>query len=198
MTNPLPQNIDPELLVRFLSEACDAEEREYVSQWLNADELNRQYFEELSVLWNASAGAGDFQATWLREDWDKVHQRIKTTGAKDVRKDGRHRSLITLLVRVAAVVTVLIGIYFLLHVSYKSLSSHDSIVSSGDTVKTVSLPDGSVVTLNVGSKLIYPDKFDADTRAVSLEGEAFFEVTESSNLLLLRQVRHKLSCGYFL
>jgi transmembrane sensor len=42
----------------------------------------------------------------------------------------------------------------------------------------VTLPDGSKVTLNAGSTLIYPSEFSADERTVELEGEAFFEITK--------------------
>lgn len=38
------------------------------------------------------------------------------------------------------------------------------------------LPDGSAVFLNSGSSLEYPETFDADSRVVKLNGEAFFEV----------------------
>jgi ferric-dicitrate binding protein FerR (iron transport regulator) len=40
----------------------------------------------------------------------------------------------------------------------------------------IQLSDGSVVTLNHDTKVNYPDKFDAGTREVQIEGEAFFEV----------------------
>ncbi|PTN08961.1 FecR family protein [Mangrovibacterium marinum] len=40
----------------------------------------------------------------------------------------------------------------------------------------IELADGSVVTLNRGSRLDYPDQFKGDIREVSLNGEAFFEV----------------------
>lgn len=43
------------------------------------------------------------------------------------------------------------------------------------------LPDGSVVHLNSNSKLRYPRSFDGlNTRDVTLEGEAFFEVTKDA------------------
>lgn len=41
----------------------------------------------------------------------------------------------------------------------------------------VILPDGSKVSLNYGSKLIYPKEFTGKQRNVELIGEAFFEVT---------------------
>ena len=44
---------------------------------------------------------------------------------------------------------------------------------------TIRLPDSSVVYLGAGSKLIYPARFTGDTREISLQGEAFFEVTKN-------------------
>lgn len=45
-----------------------------------------------------------------------------------------------------------------------------------NTVKSVTLPDGSLVSLNSNTHLIYPPKFGDHTREVTIEGEAFFEV----------------------
>jgi ferric-dicitrate binding protein FerR (iron transport regulator) len=39
------------------------------------------------------------------------------------------------------------------------------------------LSDGSIVTLNAESRLVFPRRFTGDERRVRLEGEAFFEVT---------------------
>ena len=44
---------------------------------------------------------------------------------------------------------------------------------------TVNLPDGSIVSLEKGSRLKYPANFETDKREVFLEGEAFFEVTKN-------------------
>lgn len=45
---------------------------------------------------------------------------------------------------------------------------------------SVELSDGTKVMLNANSKLIYPVVFDKDKREVTLEGEAFFEVSKSA------------------
>ena len=42
----------------------------------------------------------------------------------------------------------------------------------------LSLPDGSIVHLNNGTRVIYPEKFIGDTRDVILEGEAYFMVAK--------------------
>ncbi|WP_316835972.1 FecR family protein [Pedobacter nutrimenti] len=43
----------------------------------------------------------------------------------------------------------------------------------------VELGDGTAIWLNSGSKLIYPSHFSASKREVTLEGEAFFEVSHN-------------------
>ncbi len=43
-------------------------------------------------------------------------------------------------------------------------------------LQKITLEDGSVVTLNHGSTLQYPEQFAGNIREVSLDGEAFFEV----------------------
>ena len=44
----------------------------------------------------------------------------------------------------------------------------------------IKLPDGSKVTLNAESELLYKEKFEGITREVFLEGEAFFEVEKNT------------------
>lgn len=43
----------------------------------------------------------------------------------------------------------------------------------------IKLPDGSMVKLNHGSSLTYPEEFSGKTREVTLTGEAFFNVTRN-------------------
>ena len=45
---------------------------------------------------------------------------------------------------------------------------------------TIFLSDGTVVTLNSGSSLIYPSEFKGSSRTVKLKGEAFFKVSRDT------------------
>lgn len=109
--------------------------------------------------------------------WEKVHNRIqdKSTG-----KTGRFRMLIyNPLVRVAAAVLVVAllsvagyNIFFNPSASGKLIQ----VVAGDQAVKTLTLPDGTLVSLNASTRMDYPGKFGKNTREVTIEGEAFFEV----------------------
>jgi len=59
-----------------------------------------------------------------------------------------------------------------------------SVATAAGEQRTVTLPDGSTAELNGATTLTYPEDFstlpwtDADARRVTLEGEAFFSVTD--------------------
>ncbi len=57
---------------------------------------------------------------------------------------------------------------------------HEIYVPYGKT-KILIMPDGTKITLNAGSKLVYPEFFSKSTRDVTLQGEGFFEVTKNRN-----------------
>ncbi|NJO88288.1 MAG: FecR domain-containing protein [Chloroflexia bacterium] len=58
-------------------------------------------------------------------------------------------------------------------------NSTEVSVSLGEKTK-ITLPDGSIVHLNSGSKLHYPKQFNEQSRDVYLEGEAFFDVKKDT------------------
>ncbi|WP_158796160.1 FecR family protein [Pedobacter sp. L105] len=58
-------------------------------------------------------------------------------------------------------------------------------------VKTLTLPDGTIVTLNANSKLRYPKNWNsANTREVWIEGEAFFKVNHLHKSGVIKEGDH--------
>jgi transmembrane sensor len=57
------------------------------------------------------------------------------------------------------------------------LSESEQVIARTGEVREVTLSDGSVVTLNANSSLRFKKTFNGNTRDVTLEGEAFFQVT---------------------
>lgn len=88
-----------------------------------------------------------------------------------------------LLKLTAAVAAVFFTGYFI--VSYKSNSPKESLksfVAAKGERKNFQLPDGSIVTLNAGSKMTINDSYGISTRDIFLEGEAFFDVKHNKEL----------------
>jgi len=66
---------------------------------------------------------------------------------------------------------------------YRPAATHKLLeISATDQVlKTFTLPDGTLVSLNTNTKLQFPKRFGRKTREVAIEGEAFFEVKPNKN-----------------
>ncbi|WP_200978889.1 FecR family protein [Echinicola sp. 20G] len=116
----------------------------------------------------------------------------------DIPEIGGHQELISshnqswyanrLLGKIAAVLVVVA----LLAVLFLSLRGEDSNGQHQDKTKWLTksinkgeklsfrLPDQTIVWLNSGSSLRYPESFDSTVRLVELEGEGFFEVSENT------------------
>jgi ferric-dicitrate binding protein FerR (iron transport regulator) len=77
----------------------------------------------------------------------------------------------------ASLLTILcLGTYFALRKPISSSSNLNVYYSPLGQTKNVVLPDGSLVKLNVGSKLTLLPGFNKNKRDVRLEGEAYFSV----------------------
>lgn len=63
----------------------------------------------------------------------------------------------------------------------KGKSEMRTFLSPKGSSLTVKLIDGTQVQLNSGASLTYPTHFDDHTRTVSLDGEAYFDVTHDSS-----------------
>ncbi|MEQ9298010.1 MAG: FecR domain-containing protein [Cyclobacteriaceae bacterium] len=75
----------------------------------------------------------------------------------------------------AASVAILLGFFFL------QQSSPVQVATANGETRRVQLTDGSIVTLNAQSTLNYKE---GDPRNVSLDGEAFFEVTKGGDFVI--------------
>lgn len=62
----------------------------------------------------------------------------------------------------------------------KEVLSNRLLIPHGKTYQ-LTLSDGTIVTLNAESELIFPSEFHAQTREVQLKGEAFFQVAKNQD-----------------
>lgn len=162
-----------QLLQRYLDNTCTPDERRMVDFWFESYQLNQQETEtnwnELEDdLWNKIQGKIDF------EEETKVIPLWK----KPIFRYG-----------IAASITLLLS-FGLLYFSNKNSDNQyfteeiSSIIheeNNSNSTKTITLSDGSTVTLSPNASLAYPATFSTKLREVKLIGEAFFDIMPNPN-----------------
>lgn len=162
------------LIARFFDGTISSEEKDRLADWCNESAKNRQTFAQLKNIWDTTHPA--FQAQDIRID------RAEAKILRGIRKGKRGE--IHFLVwwqRAAAVIVIpllLISLYLIFKRQSKEefVYSRQEIIAPKGTYTQITLPDGSTVWLNSGSKLSYSIPFEKSKRQTFLAGEAFFEV----------------------
>lgn len=72
----------------------------------------------------------------------------------------------------------IIGYKYLVIEINSSIRLAEVVTGYGET-RQVTLPDGTFAIMNACTRLTYPEKFNENERQVSLEGEAYFQVTRN-------------------
>jgi len=171
-----------ELITKYLAGEATDRDRDVLDKWKSEREENSILFEESKKTWELS---GKFDLSRSRDismdldvEWSNLKSRISQgteTKVIDLPLPPAERSW-----KITPILWVRIAAVFLLAV----VSSIVILYLTRDTSRTfyaenpgfeVSLPDGSLITLNSGAELSYKDEFGTN-RVVSFNGEAFFEV----------------------
>ena len=122
------------------------------------------------------------EGTW--KDWElSPKEQIRLDIYSNLKKgidqsSGASGSKGVFLLKIAASLALIITLGYLGYTILRGPSSAVMItktVPMGERAK-INLSDGSLVHLNSGSSITYPEKFDEGSRNVSLSGEAYFEV----------------------
>lgn len=165
-------DINNDLLVRYLLNETNREERLQAEEWIAASAVNRKYFDDFKLIWEQSRQLINTDRINENEAWQRFRQRIHPGERKPavVRRIGYRFQWTRIAASLAAVVLVtwLTTLFF----SNKTIT----VESKGTTLASI-LPDSSLVTLNKNATISYPSAFRGKERDVTLKGEAFFNVT---------------------
>ncbi|MBO5418963.1 MAG: FecR family protein [Bacteroidales bacterium] len=156
-----------DLCFKYLGGTSEVEEERVVLTFIKESEGNRLLFEEWKREWKQQT-----------PEYSQVFSFGKVKNEIRRREKARNRKLM-LCSAAAAAAMLLIGGLAVLSINREVEVPENCIVRTGYNEKTqVTLPDNSVVWLNAGSSLSYCEDFIADTREVSLVGEAYFDVVK--------------------
>jgi ferric-dicitrate binding protein FerR (iron transport regulator) len=152
------QNDNKDLLSRFMA----GENNNTIKYWKELREMNID--KEIDV----------------DKAWNKLFSRLSEDGLITEAPVIRRSFLRSTYFRIAAGLLLLLSLgSVLLIMNNKGILSPNTIVATTDNQKNlqVTLPDGSTVSLNRNTKLSYRENFGKHGRNVTLNGEAFFEIT---------------------
>lgn len=174
------------LLVRFFSEELTPAERRIVAAWREESQENRISFREIKRIWQASvpeepptlpdieSSLLEVRATLEQSDGSQHRHILPLLGRRPASSAPRIAFRSTFAIAASLVLLVGATLWYNLH-------QGGQVVTTANAQRTeVTLPDGSLVSVNHGSHLTYDNDFGTDGRRVHLDGEAFFQVTANA------------------
>lgn len=166
-------NID-ELIADWLSNEIDEDKRQFLLQWINRSDENKSYFQRMRNIWQVAHPVFDPESIDVESAELKVRKRIEKRLWVSPR-------IITWWQRIAAIMMIpllfaLVWLFLWKAPEKSQTVVYQEISSPLGMRSEVSLPDGSSVWLNSGSKLKYPVPFNGKERRLYLSGEGFFKV----------------------
>ncbi|WPU98789.1 FecR domain-containing protein [Mucilaginibacter sp. cycad4] len=170
--------IDDDLLVKYLVGEATPAEVEAIQNWIAASPENRQEYDNFKLIWDesrqiASTKTLDEDAAYLR-----LQKRIGNTVTTPTQPAQLRKMKTSWWVGIAASLLLVCTVAWLTLSHYYDNKAIAFVkIDSKTKTRAQTLPDGSVVTLNSHSTLIYPKKFTGKIRPVTMLGEAFFKVT---------------------
>jgi len=197
-TTSIPVDID-DLIVRFFCRETVPDENRFLLEWIRRSNENRAYFigqrnvhlASLTLCRDARLPLEMQRALFF------LQRKPSRSTVPPLRK--KRRSSASLLRYAAMIVLVAFGCGGLLYEFRGSFSESASTggaradriefaVSFGSRAST-SLPDGSRIWVNAGSRISYAPDYNEKEREIRLEGEAYFDVTTDPRKPFVVKVR---------
>lgn len=174
-----PHSYPDELITAYLNDELPTDRREELEEWVSSDPAHKRYLYEMTEAWLASTALlGNNRKS------EEAYRHFRFRLAR--KRKGEHRLQRFWWLAAAVWMGLLLagaGYYLGNSRSVRlPLQARHCIEVPLGSKSRISLPDGSVVWLNAGSKLSYTARFSEEERNVVLEGEGYFEVARNEKL----------------
>jgi transmembrane sensor len=186
-------------LARYFAGELPADEAADLERWIAADSQRAELVEELRHLWTAT---GELRQTWDAEAALRLIKQAPAGPGRIIRLPRFYHEEPTsgwgratrVAVRVAAAVAIVAGGAWALR--HRSVALPEPAVASSEVSTargqraSLRLPDGTHVMLGPASTIDYAVTADHGPRAVSLKGDAYFEVTHVPDRPFTVETKH--------
>jgi len=180
------------LLLEYKENRCTSDDlkklQEYISNRLNESEIKRNLLDDLEKF---RFNENDIQRTDYNGLFGKILTKVNDSAeqtAPESQSGNKQNRIIIKVLKIAAVLipVFLSGALLSRFIFNKPLGeeviTYNEISAPYGARSEISLPDGSSVWLNAGSKIRYMNVFNKKNRDIFLEGEAYFKVAKNREL----------------
>ena len=172
-----------ELLKKYLSGNCSDKERISVENWMKQSPDNQAVYDQYKQLWRYTSSDNLNVSINVDKGWEELNRRIKVAESISIdlleHKPILGKRFIYALTRVAAVFLIAFGLFYIFNSINQQKTESINYVAAEIPEQALQLEDGSKVYLNKGAKITYPESFTENSRKISFEGEAFFEIAHN-------------------
>ncbi|MFY0627138.1 MAG: FecR domain-containing protein [Reichenbachiella sp.] len=165
-------NMNEEVLFRYFAGQLNSDQNAAVVSWSNESRENGLEFERVRIFYLDTKALANLDS--FEKEYDVISAWKNVKGKNEIREKVKSPNPYLKLV---ASFLLLMMLGYLMYDHY--LNVDEVILTAIEEPVNMELSDGSVVTLNNGTVLKYPEKFRGNTREVELSGEAYFEVEAS-------------------
>ena len=176
-----------ELLEKYLNNCCTSQEVEEVIQWMKQQSFFTESRELGRIDWLQFKEEDDIVSDEkLNTLLDKIHHKLNIEEPRTIQI--KNNRLIRWISKAAAIILIPVLAFLFYTISENNRLTNQITSVTVDSLEVIApvgsrsvveLSDGSVVHLNYGSRIKYPQNFCGETRGVTLTGEAYFEVTRN-------------------
>jgi ferric-dicitrate binding protein FerR (iron transport regulator) len=170
---------------QYLNGTYSTEDVNRMVNRLRKEEDSRTALQEsMDAVWEESAAhaaASEEEREKFRLEAAALLKQIKQTEAGRRMKKTKQLSWKKAASVAAAVVVMAMAGWLVNNHSqpFGDTAEYVSVTTSFGEIKTTFLPDGTRITLNACSQIVYPQTFSGNERKIRLNGEAFFKVTRN-------------------
>ena len=161
----------PELVQKYIDDRCEEHEHEAAKSWL-CENINKPEFDkEFRRILDETVPSCD------KESMERSRRTLDTFIAYESENRKRQRrSRWAFGVFATTAIAAAIAVFAFISQMPESVEWHEIYAGRGETER-ITLADGTSLWINSDTKVIYPSRFDSDTRTIYIDGEVYADVT---------------------
>nr|WP_319511307.1 FecR domain-containing protein [uncultured Draconibacterium sp.] len=194
--------MNKKLLIKYLNNQCSPSELNEVICWAKNEHLSEETKEQVLETWRTNYENFEIDDNKLNSIFDTIQHKIEADNRRELplQKDSLNYSAVFKWIFRAAVILLIPVLLFLTHtISTQNEIARNNTRTTIDSLEVIAplgsrtvvqLSDNTVIHLNSGSKVKYPQIFSGDHREVTLTGEAYFDVAHNEDMPFIVKTEH--------